>query len=189
MLIPINIQQHWTTVIVDIRNKRIFHYNPMVKGSQNETAIKLFKVFFDMLYKYRKTCNIQIGSKGFLKDFDVMWEETFPCQQDSCSCDVFILMYMSYHLGLLTFDPAGQNISSIQNEMAEELFLGMKTQPITENCEDRTISKDSLLQLGTNSSWQRVSYYTAVHLKVLVKNSSGLLTVFQCPTNGNTSLC
>ncbi len=65
ILIPINIQQHWTTVIVDIWNKRIFHYDPMVKGIQNEMAIKLFKVLFDMLYKYRKTCDIQIGSKVF----------------------------------------------------------------------------------------------------------------------------
>ncbi len=188
-MIPINIQQHCTTVIVDIWSKRIFHYDPMVKRFQNETAIKLFKVFFDMLYKYCKTCEIQIGSKGFLKDFAMTWEETFPCQQDTCSCAVFILMYMSHHLGFLTFDPAGQNISSIQNEMAEELFLGMKTQPVMGIAKIEQHPKDVLLQLGTNSIWESVVLYCSTSEGAGKKFKWTFNSIAVYPTNRNTSLC
>ncbi len=50
-------------------------------------------------------------------------------------------MYMSHHLGLLTFDPAGQNISTIRNGMAEELYLGVKEYPLHQNTEARATSK------------------------------------------------
>ena len=50
-------------------------------------------------------------------------------------------MYMSHHLRLLTFDPAGQNISTIRNAMAEELFLGVKEYPLHQNTEARATSK------------------------------------------------
>ena len=119
----------------------MFYYDPMGKGIQNETVIKLFKVFFELFYKCNKTCDIEIESKGFIKDFDVIWEEKFPSQKDSCSCGVFILMYMSYHLGLLTFDPDVQSISKIRNEMAKELFLGLKNYPVFPNTETGPMSK------------------------------------------------
>ena len=38
---------------------------------------------------------------------------------------------MSYHLGLLTFTPRVDDISNIQNAMADELYLGMKTNPVS----------------------------------------------------------
>ena len=119
ILIPINIHNHWTAVVINIWNTQMFYYDPMGKGIQNETVIKLFKVFFELFYKCNKTCDIEIESKGFIKDFDVIWEEKFSSQKDSCSCEVFILMYMSYHLGLLTFDTDVQSISKIRNEMAK----------------------------------------------------------------------
>ncbi len=53
--------------------------------------------------------------------------------------------------------------------MAEELFLGMKTQPVAGNREDITTSEGCTTTNSTNSSRERVSYYTAAHLKVLVK--------------------
>ncbi len=72
-------------------------------------------------------------------------EKTFPCPKDSCSCGVFVLMHMSHHLGLLTVDPAGQNISTIRNAMAEELFLGVKEHPIHQNTEARATSKRCII--------------------------------------------
>ncbi|CAB3998959.1 ---NA--- [Paramuricea clavata] len=46
ILIPINIHNHWTAVVINIWNTQMFYYDPMGKGIQNETVIKLFKVFF-----------------------------------------------------------------------------------------------------------------------------------------------
>jgi ubiquitin C-terminal hydrolase len=74
ILIPINIHNHWTAVVINIWNTQMFYYDPIGKGIQNETVIKLFKVFFDLFYQCHKTCDIQIESKGFIKDFDVIWE-------------------------------------------------------------------------------------------------------------------
>jgi hypothetical protein len=48
---------------------------------------------------------------------------------------------MSYHLGLLTFDPDVQSISKIRNEMAKELFLGLKNYPVFPNTETGPMSK------------------------------------------------
>ena len=92
-------------MIVDIWDKRIYYYDPLGKGFQNETAIKLCKLFFTAFFKWRKTCSIEIGTKSFISGFEVTWEETFPWQNDSASCGVFVLMYMSHKLGLLTFNP------------------------------------------------------------------------------------
>ena len=82
---------------------------------------------FDAYYKWRKTCEVSINCKQIIKDFDVIWENSFHCQKDSSSCGVFVLMYMSYKLGLLTYDPASERISKIRNLMALELFIGKLT--------------------------------------------------------------
>ena len=120
LLMPINNNNHWTAVCVNIWNKQIYYYDPMLKGTQNKTAVILFKGFFEFFYKYRKTCHILLQTKRLLVDYDVLWEEVFPSQDDCCSCGVFVLMYMSYHLGLPTFTPGVDDIPNIRNAMAEE---------------------------------------------------------------------
>lgn len=62
-----------------------------------------------------------------IRDFDVIWENSFHCQKDSSSCGVFVLTYISYKLDLLTYDPASERISKIRNLMALELFIGKHT--------------------------------------------------------------
>ena len=134
VLIPVNSNaQHWTAVFIDIWNGSMFYYDPFTNGMKNETVVKSIKFFFAMLYEFRKTCDIRIGTAGFITGFKVTWEETFPCQKDCCSCGVFVLMYMSYRLGMLTFDVEAQSISSIRNEIAEELLSGVKKQPLCRN--------------------------------------------------------
>ena len=71
----------------------------------------------------------------YISGFEVTWEETFPWQNDSASCGVFVLMYMSHKLGLLTFNPDIENISVIQNGMVEELLMGVKRKPKSKNKE------------------------------------------------------
>lgn len=126
ILIPINRNNHshWTTMVLDIWNSSIYYYDPIGKGIQNHTAISLIRFFFDAFYKWRKTCEVRINSKLIIKDFDVIWENSFDCQKDSSSCGVFVLMYISHKLGLLTYDPASEMISNIRNSMALELLIG-----------------------------------------------------------------
>ena len=146
LLMPINSNNHWTAVCVDIWNKRVYYYDPMRKGNKNKTAIKMFKGFFEFFYKYRKTCHILVETKRFIIDYDVVWEEIFPSQDDACSCGVFVLMYMSYHLGLLTFIPRVDSISSIRNAMAKELYLGLKKHPMPMELDKRCISPTTYKQ-------------------------------------------
>ena len=62
LLIPIHANDvHWTAVIMDIWDKRIYYYDPLGKGFQNETAIKLCKLFFTAFLKWHKTCSIEIS--------------------------------------------------------------------------------------------------------------------------------
>ena len=51
LLMPINNNNHWIAVCVNIWNKQIYYYDPMLKGTQNKTAIILFKGFFEFFYK------------------------------------------------------------------------------------------------------------------------------------------
>ena len=146
LLMPINNNNHWTAVCVNIWNKQIYYYDPMLKGTQNKTAVILFKGFFEFFYKYRKTCHILLQTKRLVVDYDVLWEEVFPSQDDCCSCGVFVLMYMSYHLGLLTFTPRVDDISNIRNAMAEELYLGMKKNPVSREIFKRCISPTTYRQ-------------------------------------------
>ena len=81
ILIPINSDdhRHWTTMVLDIWNSCVFYYDPIGKGIQNHTAIRLLKVFFNAYYKWRKTCEVSINCKQIIKDFDVIWENSFHC--------------------------------------------------------------------------------------------------------------
>ena len=81
LLMPINNNNHWTAVCVNMWNKQIYYYNPtlkVLKGTQNKTAIILFKGFFEFFYKYHKTCHILLQTKCLVVDYDVLWEEVFP---------------------------------------------------------------------------------------------------------------
>ena len=61
LLIPIHANDiHWTAVIMDIWDKRIYYYDPLGKGLQNETAIKLCKLFFTAFFKWRKTNGVRV---------------------------------------------------------------------------------------------------------------------------------
>lgn len=146
LLMPINNNNHWTAVCVDIWSRQIYYYDPMRKGAQNKAAIILFKGFFEFFYKYRKTCNILLETKRLVIDYDVVWEEVFPSQDDCCSCGVFMLMYMSYHLGLLTFTPCVDFTSNIRNAMAEELYVGMKKNHVSREICKRCISPTTYKQ-------------------------------------------
>ena len=121
ILIPINSDdyRHWTTMVLDIWNSCVFYYDPIGKCIQNHTAIRLLR--------RRKTCEVSINCKQITKDFGVIWENSFHCQKDSSSCGVFVVMYMSYKLGLLTYDPASERILKIRNLMVLELFIGKLT--------------------------------------------------------------
>ena len=145
LLMPINSNNHWTAVCVDIWNKQVYYYDPMQKGTKNKTAIKLFKRLSKFFYKYRKTCHILLETKRFI-DYLVVWEEIFSSQDDTCSCGMFLPMNTSYHLGLLTFNPRVDSISSIRNAMAKELYLGLKKHPVPMELDKRCISPTTYKQ-------------------------------------------
>ncbi len=86
VLIPINNNIHWTTIVLDIWNSCIYYYDPMGKGIRNDTAINLIRIYCDAFYKWRKTCEVRINNKLIIKDFNVIWENSFDCQKDSASC-------------------------------------------------------------------------------------------------------
>ena len=48
ILIPIisDDHRHWTRMVLDISNSCVFYYDPIGKGIQNHTAIRLLRVFF-----------------------------------------------------------------------------------------------------------------------------------------------
>ena len=65
---------------------------PYAKSTQNKTAVILFKGFFEFFYKYRKTCDILLQTKRLVVDYDVLWEEVFPSQDDCCSCMTVVVV-------------------------------------------------------------------------------------------------
>ena len=64
-----------------------------------------------------------------MSDFDVQWECSFPLQRDLSSCGVYVLLYVSFKLGLLCVDPVKDDISQIRNTMVLELVRNKKTEP------------------------------------------------------------
>jgi ubiquitin C-terminal hydrolase len=130
IVVPINTNngQHWTVLFIDIWMGRIYFYDPMLPGNRNETDVKLIKFYFEQFFK----CNsydVQILEKGFVRDFDVIWEDQFACQKDYASCGVYVLMYISHKLRLLNRDPLHDNISDIRKEFVEERSQGRKFVP------------------------------------------------------------
>ena len=128
-------------MILDIWNSYIYYYDPIGKGTQNDTAISLIRFYFDAVYKWRKTCEVRINSKLLIKDFDVIWENSFYCQKDSASCGVFVLMHISHKLGLLTYDPTSESISNIRNSMALEILIGKHTAKSCQTYKETNINK------------------------------------------------
>ena len=143
VLIPVNSNaQHWTAVFIDIWNGSMFYYDLFTNRMKNETVVKSIKFFFAMLYEFHKTCDIRIGTARFITGFKVTWEETRPCQKDCCSCGVFVLMYMSYRLGMLTFDVEAQSISSIRNEIHRRVSFGSEKAATMLQCQSwRNVKK------------------------------------------------
>jgi hypothetical protein len=140
VLIPINNNNiHWTTIVLDIWNSCIYYYDPMGKGIRNDKAINLIRIYCDAFYKWRKTCEVRINNKLILKDSNVIWENSFDCQKDSASCGVFVLMYASHKLGLLTYDPASERISNMRYSMASELLMGKH---ISKHSQDKQTSSN-----------------------------------------------
>ena len=128
ILIPINDHHsHWIMMVLDIWNSCIYNYDPIGKGIQNGKAISLLRFYFDAFYKWRKRSEVKINSKLINKDFDVIWDNLFYCQKDSSSCGVLFLMYVSYKLGLLTYNPTSQRVSNIRNSMALEILTEKDT--------------------------------------------------------------
>ena len=161
ILIPINSNdyKHWTTVILDIWNSYIYYYDPIGKGTQNDTAISLIRFYFDAVYKWRKTCEVRINSKLLIKDFDVIWENSFYCQKDSASCGVFVLMCISHKLGLLTYDPTSESISNIRNSMALEILIGKHTAKSCQTYKETNVSKCSYATLYKQEIGKKMSLY------------------------------
>ena len=119
---------------------------------------KVIKSFFRCIFfrhKWRKTCEVSINCKPIIKNFDVIWENSFDCQKDSLSCGVFVLMYMSYKLGLLAYDPASERISKIRNLMALELFIGKLTTKRYEEHKQDTILKYVPVPLHKNNRLEK----------------------------------
>ena len=175
ILIPINSNDHshWATVILDIWNSYIYYYDPIGKGTQNDTAISLIRFYFDAVYKWRKTCEIRINSKLLIKDFNVIWENSFYCQKDSASCGVFVLMYISHKLGLLTYDPTSESISNIRNSMALEILIGKHTAKSCQTYKGTNVNKCSCVPLHTKKRLEKKCLYIVKHPHHSEINSGG----------------
>ena len=123
IVIPINTGKHWCLVYIDVQKQMIYYYDPMNKGIQNVSVIKLITFYFGQFCELRSYC-IDYGAKKFVTSFDITWENKFPLQKDHASCGVFILMYTNYRLNILNVNPIIDRITEIRKRFVLELLKG-----------------------------------------------------------------
>ena len=141
IVIPINTGKHWCLVYIDVQKQMIYYYDPMNKGIQNVSAVKLITFYFGQFCELRSYC-IDYGAKKFVTSFDITWESKFPLQKDHPNCGVFILMYTSYRLNILNVNPIIDRITEIRKQFVLELLDNYKKLPeiLKSDRENRTCS-------------------------------------------------
>mgnify|MGYP002803810279 CR=1 FL=1 len=122
IVFPINIgDQHWCVVVVDMWNQKIFYYDPLHTGATNLSVISNIVVFLTMSSTARGRL-AKFDCKKFVTDFAVCSESHFPLQTDGASCGVFILLYVSNKIGLISTSRTKKTNDAVRTIIGYELL-------------------------------------------------------------------